>query len=469
MFSACAVAIIASLFVKVSSMAKKVLKIGGILVAIFLLVTLIWFGLDLDGRLDFTFGDERVPIVEPDSIATEDTVELKPTEPLVLYGIPADSFHVTEDKIKPNQFLHNILQPHGVSLQTIDAIGRKWKDTFDVRRMQANRKYTILSKKDSAKSPAYFIYEINSSDYVVYNMQDTLYAYRGKKPMEIITKETAGIINSSLYLTLDAQDASPALAMELADVYAWAVDFYRIQKGDWFKVIYDEKWVDGQRVGIGHIHAAIFNHYNNDYYAVWYKDDGQGGNYYDENNNSCRKAFLKAPLKFFRISSRYSKRRLHPVRKVYRAHLGTDYAAPRGTPIMSTANGTVTEARYKSANGNYVKVRHNSVYTTQYLHMSKIAKGISPGVRVKQGQVIGYVGSTGLATGPHVCYRFWQNGVQVDALRVKIPPSEPVKEDYKEGYETLKKEWIEKLDAIPLELAKDEETPETDKKVQASL
>ncbi|MCB0737748.1 MAG: peptidoglycan DD-metalloendopeptidase family protein [Bacteroidetes bacterium] len=428
-------------------MKKKLLKIIGVLVAGWLLVTLIWFGFDLDGRLDWNIGTQYA---QKDSTDNYSASELEKIEkgPKVLYGINVDSFNVTQERVKANQFLTDILQPHGVSYATVDAIGRHWKDTFDVRRMRANHKYTVISKKDDAKTPAYFIYEIDNTDYVVYNLNDTLFAYRGKKPLKIIRKETAGLIDNSLYLTLEEQGASPALAVELSEVYAWAVDFYRIQKGDWFKVIYDEKWVDGQRVGIGKIYAALFNHHNQDYYAIYFDEDGQGGSYYDENNKSCRRSFLKAPLKFFRISSPYSLRRKHPVTGKVKGHFGTDYAAARGTPIMSTANGTVIEAQRKTYNGIYVKIKHNSVYTTQYLHMSKIADGIRPGVRVKQGQTIGYVGSTGQATGPHVCYRFWQNGVQVDSRKVKIPPAENIKKEYEDAYAKHKKEWLKKLEEI---------------------
>lgn len=440
-------------------MRKKYWKIAGLVIGGWLLITLVWFGLDLDGKFDWSIGRKYVDIEEIDTTKPVESFAetMKPKEPEYLYGISVDSFDVTTDRIKQNQFLHNILHPHGVDLQTIDAIGRQWKDTFDVRRMRANHKFTILKHKGDTPKPAYFIYEIDNTDYVVYNLDDTLFAYRGKKPMQVKMKETGGIINSSLYQTLDDRDASPALAMKMAEVFAWAVDFYRIQKGDYFKVIYEERWVDGKRVGIGHVHAALFNHYDQDYYAFWFEKDGQGGNYYDENNKSCRKAFLKAPLKFFRLTSPYTMNRRHPVTGVPKPHLGTDYAAASGTPIMSTANGTVIEARFSRFNGNYVKVRHNSVFTTQYLHMRKIANGIRPGVRIKQGQTIGYVGSTGLATGPHVCYRFWQNGKQVDPRRVKIPPAEPIKAEYESAYDKHKNEWMKKLNAISTKNQQDQQ------------
>lgn len=418
--------------------------IGSIL-SIWLVITLIWFGFDLDGKYNWTIGSSSVELPS-DTVMVVDSVIVEP--PLVLYGVPADSFEILEGKVERNQFLHNILNPHGVTPLKLDEIGRRLKDTFDVRYMKAGKKYTILLNKDSAKTAKYFMYEIDNTDYVVYEFANSVKAWRGQKPIVTETRQTGGVINSSMYLTLNEQEASPTLAIELSEVYAWAVDFYRIQKGDWFKVIYDEKFVDGKSIGVSKIHGAVFNHYNRDYYAVWFDYGDQEGDFFDQNNNCCRSTFLKAPVKFSRISSRYTMRRKHPVTGRVKSHLGTDYAAPYNTPIVSTANGKVIEAQYKKYNGNYVKVKHNSTYTTQYLHMTKIAKGIRSGVQVQQGQVIGYVGSTGLATGPHVCYRFWLNGKQVDALRVELPPAKPVKAEYLDEYEKVKEGMIQQLDSI---------------------
>lgn len=261
----------------------------------------------------------------------------------------------------------------------------------------------------------------------------------------------SGEITSSLWQTMADNNINFNITVNLSEIYAWAIDFYRIQKGDYFKVLYEEKFVDGESVGIGKVIAAYFNHYNHDYYAVYF-EQGEAADYFDENANSLRKAFLKAPLKYSRISSRYSMKRFHPVQKRYKAHLGTDYAAPRGTPIMSTGDGVIQKSGYSKGNGNYVKVRHNSVYSTQYLHMNKIKSGIRKGVRVRQGDVIGYVGSTGLATGPHVCYRFWKNGRQVDALKVSVPPSLPVEKKYRSEYEKVRDEMIQKLRGLDVEV-----------------
>jgi murein DD-endopeptidase MepM/ murein hydrolase activator NlpD len=237
------------------------------------------------------------------------------------------------------------------------------------------------------------------------------------------------------------------LASELSEIYAWSIDFYRIQKNDAFKVVFEERFVDGVSVGIGEIKYAYFKHRKEDNYAIWFEQD-QIGDYYDQDNRSLRKAFLKAPLKFSRISSRYTKKRFHPVQKRFKAHLGTDYAAPTGTPIRTVADGTVIAAKYSKYNGNYVKVKHNGTYTTQYLHMSKIKSGIRKGKRVRQGDVIGYVGATGLATGPHLCYRFWKNGKQVDPYKQKMPASKPISKGNTEKYNEIKKRVIKELDDI---------------------
>jgi murein DD-endopeptidase MepM/ murein hydrolase activator NlpD len=253
----------------------------------------------------------------------------------------------------------------------------------------------------------------------------------GSKPVSYRQREAYGEIHNSLYQTIADNDLPVGLAASLSDIYAWTVDFYRIQKGDRFKAIFTEKVVDGEVVGVHEIVAAEFAHRDRSFQAFVF-DDGEKVSYYDEKGESLRKAFLKAPLEFSRISSRYTMKRYHPVQKRWKAHLGTDYAAPNGTPIMSTGDGTVIESSYGKYNGNYVKVRHNSTYTTQYLHMSK--RAVKKGDVVRQGELIGYVGATGLATGPHVCYRFWKNGKQIDPYREEIPPSEPVPQPLMQAY-----------------------------------
>lgn len=345
---------------------------------------------------------------------------------LMVYGFNLNEFEVNEGTINDGEFFSEILSRYSVEQGDLHALATNARDTFDVRKIRAGHKFMVLSEKDSSGSPQYFIYEKDQEDYVVFCLQDSLYAYCGKKPVQLLEREVAGQIESSLYDALTERNIPAELAMKMADLYAWTIDFYRIQKGDYFKMIFEERLVDGNSIGAGTIKAALFNHKGEEFYAFNY-DAGEGNEYFDEKGRSLRKAFLKAPLKFSRISSRYTMKRFHPVLKRYKAHLGTDYAAPHGTPILAVGDGTVIKSEFAGGNGNYVKIRHNSVYETQYLHMSK--RAVKAGERVKQGQVIGYVGSTGLATGPHVCFRFWKNGAQVDHLAEKFPESFPVPEE----------------------------------------
>jgi len=416
-------------------MTKKVLLSG---IAVVLFIPLFFF---------ISFDDS--PLEEISEI-TADTVQLEIAEPTLLYGFEIDSFDIVAGTVRRNQNLSEILLPYNVTMGLIDQIARKSKSVFDVRKIKANQPYTIICETDSLKTARQFIYESSQLEYVVYNLIDSVRISKHEKEIKLQERVVTGTINSSLYETLETTGIGPILTNSLVNVFAWQVDFFRINKGDLFKVILEEQVVDDEVVGIEKITGAYFEHYDKPYYAVFF-DQGEGTDYFDENGNSLRKAFLKTPLNFTRISSRYSTRRFHPVLKTYKAHLGTDYAAPIGTPIRSVGEGVVTEATYKRNNGNYVKIRHNSNYSTQYLHMSKIASGVRPGVTVKQGQTIGHVGKTGLATGPHLCFRFWKNGKQVDAMKVELPPSEPIKDEYAGQYSALKNLMITRLDNIAIQ------------------
>ena len=380
------------------------------------------------------------------SDTTTIVVEVIP-EPTLLYGMPVDSMLVIEDKIKRNQNISEILAAHNVSTEAIFKLAAMSRDIFDVRKLAANKKYTLICDQDSLKTAKAFVYEQNAIEYVVFNLRDSISIEKHQKEVQIMEKGVSGTIQSSLSVTMSELGLPVQLTNDFVDVFAWQLDFFRLQRGDKFKVIYEDKLVDGQSVGIGDIKAIYFEHFGNDYYAYVF-DQGEGIDYFDENGNSLRKALLRYPLEFTRISSRYSGNRYHPVQKRWKAHRGTDFAAPRGTPIRSVGDGIVVEARFKKYNGNYVKIRHNSTYTTQYLHMSKIASGIKAGMKVRQNQTIGYVGSTGLATGNHLCYRFWKNGAQIDALQVDLPPSEPIDKELMARYENERAEWKSKLDLI---------------------
>jgi murein DD-endopeptidase MepM/ murein hydrolase activator NlpD len=355
-------------------------------------------------------------------------------EPSYEYNILVDSFNVIKGSVKRGQTMGEILYLNHIDHFEINKIVERSKGIFDVRRVNTGKKYTVICASDSTKKAQYFIYEIDAINYVVFDLRGEIDVYKGKKPVIVKLKTASGIIKSSLWLTMEEQKLSPKLTAELSTIYAWTIDFFKIQKNDGFRVYYEDKYIDGQYIGIGRLLAAEFTHKGQDFYSFYYKENENFGDYYDEQGKTLRKAFLMAPVDYKRISSRYSKRRKHPVTGRWKGHFGTDYAAEKGTPIWSTANGTIIAATYTKNNGNYVKVRHNGTYTTQYLHMSKIKPGIRKGVFVKQGDIIGYVGSTGLATGPHVCYRFWKNDKQVDPFKQKLPPGDPIKKENREAY-----------------------------------
>ena len=351
------------------------------------------------------------------------------------YGFVLDNFEVLKDTIQSGDSFGFIMNENGVDHGKVFEISEKVKDTFNPARITAGKKYMILKAKDSARTPQYFIYENDKINYTVVALGDSIYAEKRKRPVTIKRREVSGVIVSSLSEAIQEQGLSNLLVYELSNIYQWSIDFFRLQKGDQFKMVYHEKYIeDTIFAGIEKVDAAVFKHSDKPFYAFRYNVDSLTNkpSFYDEEAKALQSFFLKAPLNYSRISSRYTKRRFHPVQKRWKAHLGTDYAAPYNTPIVSTANGTVIASGYTSGNGNYVKVRHNSKYTTQYLHMTK--RAVRKGQVVKQGDVIGYVGSTGLATGPHVCYRFWVNGKQVDPYRQNLPSAEKIKEDLKDEY-----------------------------------
>ena len=368
-------------------------------------------------------------------------IEEKPVN--LMFGLPVDSFVIENNKVKRNEFLASILLRYDIPYNKIDLLANKSKDTFDVRKIKVGNPYYVFLDHDSLHTARYFIYEIDKINYVVYNLSDSITITTGKKPVKKVHKTATGIITSSLWNAMTENNTSPVLALELSDIYAWTVDFFGIENGDFFKVMYTEDYVDSTSVGISSIEAALFHHRGDDYYAFNFQEDSVTYNFFDEKGKSLRKAFLKAPLKFSRISSRFSHSRYHPVLKIRRPHHGVDYAAPKGTHVFSIGDGRIIAKGFQAkGGGNYLKIKHNSVYTTVYMHLNGFAKGMNKGVKVKQGQLIGYVGATGLATGPHLDYRVFKNGKPIDPLKVKAPPVEPVKKEdmkrFKEFYKPLK-------------------------------
>ena len=370
------------------------------------------------------------------------------TPPLVTkFGFPVDSFHIEQATIRNNQNLSDILSRKGISMQTIDQIVRTSTSIFDVRKMKRDNNYYFFSSNDSLKSLRYFIYEINQIEYVVYCFEDSLHVYKGEKPVTRKIRSSSGTITSSLWKTMEDNNLSPMLAMGLNKIYQWSIDFFGIQKGDQFRVIYEESFVDSVSIGITNIFASEFKHSREDFYAFQFiKNDTI--QYYDEKGKNLKKAFLKAPLEFSRISSHFTHSRLHPVLKFRRPHHGIDYAAASGTPVVSIGEGVVTRKGYQAGGGgNYLYIKHNSEYTTCYMHLKGFAKGIAPGTRVRQGQLIGFVGSTGLATGPHLDFRVFKNGTPVDPLKVKSEPGKPIDKESLPQFTELK-------DSLMIELKK---------------
>ena len=353
--------------------------------------------------------------------------------PEMLFGFPVDSFHIVEGVVKPNQNLGDILTGFGLNMSTIDQLARNCEGIFDVRKIRTGQHFYLFQSPGSAREARYLVYENNRIEYVIFDLSDSLSISLGRKKVRVEQRAASGTIESSLWNTMTSNNLNPVLAVEMSEIYAWTIDFFGIQKGDRFRLLYQEQFVDTVSIGVGPIYAAEFEHMGKSYYAFRFSQD-EGFDYFDDRGENLRKAFLKAPLEFRRISSHFSGSRLHPVLKIRRPHYGVDYAAPRGTPVVSIGDGTVIERGYKGGGGNTVKIKHNTVYTTLYLHLSGFAKGIAPGARVRQGEVIGYVGSTGLSTGPHLDFRVYKNGTPIDPLKLDVPPGEPVKAEFRPGF-----------------------------------
>jgi murein DD-endopeptidase MepM/ murein hydrolase activator NlpD len=408
------------------------------------------------GLLAATMGMVVFMIAEPTAIGASAGGASAPVKlgsfrivsPTIKWGFALDTFEVAEHNITNGQSFSVLLTNHQVSGSTIEQLVAKAEDVFDLRKFQAGKTYTLLSAPGADGAPQHLVYEPNPYEYILFNLQGDHSVSRVERPVDIRVEKSYFEVSSTLWKSMVDQGYSYEFADRLEDALRWSIDFYRIQEGDEFKAVFENKYVEGKSVGVGQVKAAHYKSGRRDVYAIYY-ENGEFKGYYDLEGRPLKTNFLKAPVRFSRISSRYSMRRFHPVLKYNRPHLGTDYAAPHGTEIFAVGDGVVTNASYNSGNGNFVKIRHDKVYETQYLHMSRFAKGIRPGVRVSQGQVIGYVGSTGLATGPHVCFRFWQNGKQVDHLRVVSPPAKPLPSSEMSSFNKVK-------DALVLQLNEEE-------------
>lgn len=381
------------------------------------------------------------------------------------FGFNLDNFIVKRDTIKSGDSFGEILERNNIGYPKIFQIAEKAIDTFDIRKLQIGKPYTLLCSKDSLQTPKSFIYQPSKEEYVVIDFQDSIQAYLGRKPIKYVEKEASGIITpgSGISLVLDQKGLSQRLANKMAnEIYAWTIDFNRLQPGDRFKVIYTDKYIDDSiYAGVDRVKAAYFEHNKEPFYAFEFETDSVKGiiDFFNDEAKNLRRAFLKSPLQFGRVSSRYNlRRRIAHYGYRVKAHKGTDFAAPNGTPILATASGTVTKSSYTRGNGKYVKIRHNSTYETQYLHMSR--RKAKVGEFVKQGDIIGYVGNTGSSAGNHVCYRFWKNGKQVDPFKQKLPEAKPISDSLRAKFLAYIGPIKEQLDNIIL--VEDSLLPETE-------
>lgn len=387
------------------------------------------------------------------------------TVPTMAWGFAIDTLQVDQSNIGEGQSLSDLLLAAGCSNDQMQQLIINARDVFDLRSMRAGKPLIKLSK-DSTQAIDYLIYEPSAYSYIVFELKDDQSVWETKR--DVITKvvTAAGIIEGSLWNAMIDRGYSYELTAKMEDALQWSVDFHHLQVDDEFRLIYEQDFIEGEPVAVKNVIAAQYKTGDTFFHSIYFDNgDPEVTGYYSLEGKPMNAGFLKAPVKYARISSRYNLNRLHPVLKYRRPHYGTDYAAPYGTPIMAVGNGVVTTAGYTKGNGNYVKIRHNETHETQYLHMQKFAQGIRSGVPVKQGQVIGYVGSTGLATGPHVCFRFWQNGKQVNHLSLELPPSKPLSDTLMPDFIQVRDKYVPLLEkVVPVAIERKEDVP-----VDASL
>ncbi len=382
------------------------------------------------------------------------TTVLKDTvlTPSLYYGIPVDSLAIDQASIQANENLSRILSRYHVPAKVMAQIGNWPKEVFNVRHIRAKQPYSIIHKKDSLRSATHFIYEINPLEYVKLSLGDSIHIVREKKEVDTVLQCIEGRISNSLYMSILESGGSPILVEKLASIYAWEIDFFSIQEEDQYKALYEVYEVDGEIVQYGRMLSATFTHLGSSYEAHLF-DTNEGSDYYDEAGNNLKKSFLKAPLSFTRISSRFSYSRLHPILKVRRAHLGVDYAAPLGTPVHAVADGNITFAQYNGGAGKMIKIQHANRYSSGYLHLNGFHSGILVGKAVKQGDVIGYVGNTGLSTGPHLDFRVWHKGKAINPLRLQPASGKPLPEKLCEDFHlqiTKYHQWYENINSFSI-------------------
>lgn len=416
---------------------KRTIKLAAIAVAVAALIYIIFF---LPGGKSEENGSNTAASADSTVIAA----------PIMKYGLPIENYIVKNDTLQPRETLADILYRLGFTAQQIYNLAQCPDSIFDVRRMRPGQPYALLCDKDSAATPRYFIYEESPKSYITFDLSDNYRATRCTKPVEWRESEVAGRVNSSLWVAMEESGASPQLAVLMSHIFGWSIDFFGIQKGDEFRLIYSQEHVEEKPLNNYRILAASFATADTIVYAIPFVQDGEEL-FYNNNGNSLEGAFLKAPLDFYRITSKFTNSRFHPVLKRYRAHHGVDYAAPTGTPVYAIGSGKVIAKGYQAGGGgNYVKIRHNSTYTTTYMHLSRFAKGLKVGDTVKQKEVIGYVGSTGLSTGPHLDFRVYENGKPINPLTIKSQPKKPISQENKEAFTVVCDSLVKRLSGMAL-------------------
>ncbi|MDD2594619.1 MAG: peptidoglycan DD-metalloendopeptidase family protein [Bacteroidales bacterium] len=367
------------------------------------------------------------------------------------YGIPINKYDIQEGIVKRGDFFSTILNKMGISQKEIYDISQISQSVFDVKNIQIGNSYHAYFTKEEQPRLAYWVYEKNDMSMVIYQLIDTVKVSVLDKEVVTTTKYVEVTIQSSLWEDTQKAGVTPLLAIKLSDIYAWSIDFFGLQKGDSFSAVYNEVTCEGKIMDVNEVYYSVFKNSGKEYKCFYFEEEGTVNRYWNEKGESMRKSFLKAPLKYFsRISSGFSYARRHPITRIVRPHTGIDYAAPKGTPVMSIGDGVVVEKGYKGGGGNTVKIKHNSVYTSAYLHLSKYGAGIKAGSRVSQGQIIGYVGSTGASTGPHLDFRIWKNGTPINPLKMESPPAEPISQAHLQQFEQQKRQAAEQASRLQI-------------------
>lgn len=397
--------------------------------------TIIYIQIALSGLLITCSNPKNTAIITKPVLS--DSSAIQKASPVFMYGIPSDSFDLISGKVKRNGFLSEILLKHGITMQEIDQALKNSRSVFDVRTVRGGNDYILFCDRDSIARARYLVYVHDPTICYVFSFNDSLNITPFRKTIKSEIKYASGTIETSLWDAMLNGGLHPSLAVSLSEVFAWSVDFFGLQKGDNFKVIYEELSIDGKPLSSNKIYAAEFTRSGTSIAAIPFIQD-EKESFYDANGNSLRKAFLKAPLKFSRISSHFSAARMHPILRIVRPHFGVDYAAPVGTPVHAIGDGRIISATNEGGAGRMVKIQHNSVYATAYMHLSRFGEGIAPGKYVQQGEIIGFVGTSGLSTGPHLDFRFYKNGTPIDPLKVEAPPVEPISQENKIQFEKVK-------------------------------